>query len=261
MRGAITYLLSGLVHIAALSWFSGVGDRDPAPLATTQGRASIQLISSVTATPTPTPDEELEAVRDPLHPEPERREAKAQAEREPAEPQKSKQPRDLIAGDASTAAIEPTAKPQPAPPSKEPLEDAPADPPRRKPTVKSDADPANVVDATSTASVGSEAFNGTEYDDLPRMAAANAPPPYPQEAYREGRQGVVRLRVSITASGTVSAIAIDASSGVPALDESAVSTVRGWRFQPALRRGVAVSMDAIVPIRFSIRAAAKAAKK
>jgi protein TonB len=261
MRIAIAYFLSGLVHVGALSWISGVGDRGPIALPITRGRASVQLISSAAAAPQPAPEEELEWLRDTLNPEPKKTEAKARPELEPSKFEVSKREHEIIAAEASTEAFEPPPAPQPIEPKQKLLEDELAEPPRRRrPTLKSENDPASVADAASTASIGSEAFNGAEFDDLPRQAAANAPPPYPHDAYRDGRQGLVRLRVTISTAGTVSAISVDSSSGVPSLDDSALSTVRSWRFQPALRRGVPVSMDAIVPIRFSIRSGVKAEK-
>lgn len=70
--------------------------------------------------------------------------------------------------------------------------------------------------------------------------AGNAPPPYPASARRLGEQGEVRLDVHVGADGTVLEVALRASSGSPALDRSAMDTVRRWRFRPATVDGQAV---------------------
>ncbi len=196
-----------------------------------------------------------------MQPEPQKKEPKPRPELEPSKLEISKREYEIMAAEMSTEAFEPRPTPRPIEPKhKLPEADLAEPSPRRKRTLKNEDDPASVAETVSSAALGSEAFNGTEFDELPRQAAANTPPPYPQDAYRSGRQGVVRLRVRISSTGTVSAISVDSSSGHPSLDESALSAVRSWRFQPATRRGVPISLDAIVPIRFSIRTAAKAAK-
>lgn len=258
MRLAIAYFLSGVVHIGALSWFSGMADRLPEALPTTQGRASVKLVSSSAAAPRHDPDDDFERLREAVLTENRDRQTASPPELEPGPIEIPKRDFEILASQAAVDRFDVTVSPPPAAPKHELADDEFAESPlKRKAVHKKPDDLASLADRAAVDSVGSEAFNGTEFDDLPRKAAANTPPPYPEDAYREGRQGTVQLRVSITAVGTVSAISVYKSSGVASLDKSALTTVRSWRFQPALRRGVAVAMDAIVPIRYTIRGGGK----
>jgi periplasmic protein TonB len=107
--------------------------------------------------------------------------------------------------------------------------------------------------ATSAAGSAGNAGGG-QVDQAASPVASNPVPPYPADALARGVEGLVLLRVRIGADGTVEAATIDQPSGTPSLDESALSTVRHhWHFEPATRCGVAVSYEAILPIRFTIR--------
>lgn len=68
-------------------------------------------------------------------------------------------------------------------------------------------------------------------------AASNRKPPYPRLSRSNEEQGTVVLRVLVKADGTAGAVEIKNSSGYPLLDESARSTVQGWRFKPATADG------------------------
>jgi periplasmic protein TonB len=109
-----------------------------------------------------------------------------------------------------------------------------------------------VADRVAKAAPASEEIQGT-VDDLPQKLPVNPPPPYPADAVAARQEGTVTLRVTISAEGRVTASSIYASSGVPSLDDSALSTVRRWVFAPARRGGRAVPFEVLVPIEFSIR--------
>jgi protein TonB len=110
------------------------------------------------------------------------------------------------------------------------------------------------TDAVTVAASSGNAGGG-QVDQAPSAAASNPVPPYPADALARGIEGLVLLRVRIGADGRVEEAAVNRSSGTPSLDESALSTVRRqWRFEPATRGGVAVSYEALLPIRFTIRA-------
>ena len=81
----------------------------------------------------------------------------------------------------------------------------------------------------------------------------NPPPLYPRLAKRLGQQGVVRLEVFVSASGTAEEVKVAIGSGHEMLDEAALETVRGWRFAPGLRNGQPVGMWVRVPIRFALQ--------
>ncbi len=100
----------------------------------------------------------------------------------------------------------------------------------------------------STADAG-----GAAVDRLPRKLQANPAPPYPPDAYARRQEGRVLLEVQVNRRGLVDGISVSQSSGVASLDEAALKTVRGWRFEPARRAGKPVSAVVIVPVRFVIR--------
>ena len=84
---------------------------------------------------------------------------------------------------------------------------------------------------------------------------ANPLPPYPLVARRLGMEGVVLLEVVVAPDGHAAEVRVARSSGYPALDESALTTVRErWRFIPAHRDGVPVESRVTVPIRFRLEA-------
>jgi protein TonB len=81
---------------------------------------------------------------------------------------------------------------------------------------------------------------------------SDRPPAYPEIARRRGQQGLVLLRVNVSAVGMAVAVAVAESSGYPSLDSAALSAVQQWQFVPALRGGVPVAAVAEVPIRFRL---------
>lgn len=85
------------------------------------------------------------------------------------------------------------------------------------------------------------------------VAALNNPkPPYPLAARRLGIEGRVVLRVHVLADGRCDDVQLARSSGSALLDESALSTVRRWRFLPATRGGTPVAASVNVPISFRL---------
>jgi TonB family protein len=70
--------------------------------------------------------------------------------------------------------------------------------------------------------------------------ADNQAPDYPPWAQDAGEQGVVRLKLFIAADGRVRNVVLTQSSGYADLDASARAAAMGWRYQPAMRKGVAV---------------------
>lgn len=91
----------------------------------------------------------------------------------------------------------------------------------------------------------------------PRFDAAyldNPAPPYPPLARRMGEQGNVVLRVLVSSVGTAEQVALKSSSGSMRLDQSALETVKRWRFVPARQGTEAVAAWVLVPISFSLGA-------
>lgn len=89
----------------------------------------------------------------------------------------------------------------------------------------------------------------------PRSDAAylnNPRPAYPLAARRRGDQGTVLIRVLVTTEGLAAGVSLEKTSGHPALDESALSAVKSWRFVPARQGGQAIESPYVVPIVFKV---------
>lgn len=80
----------------------------------------------------------------------------------------------------------------------------------------------------------------------------NPAPPYPLEAREKGWQGVVILRVLVDKTGYTIKVDKEKSSGYDILDESALKTVKSWRFRPAQLGALPVESLVRIPIRFEL---------
>ena len=79
-------------------------------------------------------------------------------------------------------------------------------------------------------------------------------PPYPREAFRQGLQGQVLLKILVDTDGTPLDVAVSTSSGHRSLDEAARRFVlKHWRFKPAMRDGHPVQAYGMVPIDFTLQ--------
>ena len=79
-------------------------------------------------------------------------------------------------------------------------------------------------------------------------------PRYPRAARRAGWEGTVVLRIAINSGGAVEKVKTQESSGFPALDESAMQSVKTWRFDPAKDGEFPVPSTVDLPIRFDLEA-------
>lgn len=89
----------------------------------------------------------------------------------------------------------------------------------------------------------------------PRFDAAyldNPAPHYPPMSRRLGEQGKVMLHVLVNADGSAAQVELKTSSGAARLDQSALDTVKRWRFIPAKLGNQAVSGWVQVPILFTL---------
>jgi TonB family protein len=82
--------------------------------------------------------------------------------------------------------------------------------------------------------------------------AQNPKPVYPLEAREKGYQGEVLLKVEVLSNGRVGQIEVKKSSGYDILDQSALATVRQWRFIPARKGEVAIPFWVNIPIKFQL---------
>lgn len=83
-----------------------------------------------------------------------------------------------------------------------------------------------------------------------RPLAGNAEPKYPAAALRAGVGGTVVVYAELDAKGVPIEVRVAKRSGERDLDRAALSAVRQWRFEPAMRDGKAVASAVRVPVDF-----------
>ena len=163
-------------------------------------------------------------------------------------------------------------RPEPLPVRKTPAPTPPQAPPQVPPPLPQpavvsgkpvdEARPASITAAAAPATAPAaarvtEGLASTAAGPFPREAAAaapqrtgprfdaswsgNAPPPYPAMARRMGDEGEVRLDVHVGPDGWVTDVRLKKSSGSRLLDQTAIDTVKKWRFSPATVDGKPVA--------------------
>jgi protein TonB len=121
--------------------------------------------------------------------------------------------------------------------------------PRQAPRTPLASVPVAAVEVPRVASASA----GAQVDQLPQRDVKNRVPAYPPQAYAQGLEGRVVLEVQLDETGRVTTLRVWQGSGYRPFDDSAVATVRTWRFTPARREGKAVPYTIRVPVRFAIR--------
>lgn len=91
------------------------------------------------------------------------------------------------------------------------------------------------------------------YGDAPPKFTYQPSPVYPRTARTRGIEGTVLLRLEVEASGRVASVEVARSSGHPALDAAAVTTVRTWRCTARTRGGEPVASTETLPVHFRLR--------
>lgn len=81
----------------------------------------------------------------------------------------------------------------------------------------------------------------------------NPKPSYPAISRRLSEQGRVVLRVHVEADGRAAEVQLHTSSGSPRLDQSALDTVRRWKFVPARLGQTPTAAWVLVPIAFTLK--------
>ncbi len=84
----------------------------------------------------------------------------------------------------------------------------------------------------------------------PAVLIYKVSPDYPDSWKRQGIQGVVHLRATITKEGTVRDVAV--IDGVPPLVKSAETAFKQWRYKPTTVDGVPIDVQTAVAISFSL---------
>jgi len=115
--------------------------------------------------------------------------------------------------------------------------------PASAPAAEAQAKPTNTK-AADTQPYQSPSFNAAYLN--------NPAPKYPSVSRRLGEQGLVLLRVQVTADGAAESVELQTGSGSSRLDQAALEAVKKWQFIPAKRGEQSVSASVVVPIRFSL---------
>jgi periplasmic protein TonB len=106
--------------------------------------------------------------------------------------------------------------------------------------------PAASISASAAAPVPTQPRFDADYLDNPK-------PPYPAISRRLNEQGRVVLRVHVNASGNAADVQLHTPSGSPRLDQSALDTVRRWKFVPAKLGQEPIAAWVLVPIAFTLK--------
>lgn len=158
----------------------------------------------------------------------------------------------------------------PPPPSPEPAPSAPPPPkvakkpeppkavvppaPKPAPAPRAFEPPINLNPGTLSDAPQQQARAPSSSENANSFSVLYGPiPPYPAAARSRGQEGRVVLEVVIGIDGVPTDVAVARSSGVSLLDDSALATVKTWRFRNDSGRALPVT----VPIVFELRAAAK----
>ena len=114
--------------------------------------------------------------------------------------------------------------------------------------------PAPTIVAKAPAAVNAAGRAETLEPPHFNVAYLNNPrPAYPPIARRLGLEGLVVLRVQVSAAGAPEQVAVAQTSGAPVLDEAALKAVQVWTFVPARRGDTPVAHVVDVPIRFQLK--------
>ncbi len=118
---------------------------------------------------------------------------------------------------------------------------------------------ADIIEMLQAAAVAkgkgpmSQATFASPGQGLPPTIVESTPAPYTESALAGKIEGTVVLMVLVRRDGSVGAASV--SKGLEAsLDESALRTVREWKFAPAMRQGKTVEVVLEVEVRFRLPA-------
>jgi TonB family protein len=86
----------------------------------------------------------------------------------------------------------------------------------------------------------------------PQPSRGNPQPKYPREARKDGKTGLVRLKVIVTADGHLDDIQL--VDGEAPFADAALQAVRKWRYQPAQLKGENIAVRRVIEVYFKLRA-------
>jgi protein TonB len=108
------------------------------------------------------------------------------------------------------------------------------------------------VETPTTSSTAIQAVTGNRV--LPKSRTSNPEPDFPAAEKHLHHEGIVLLEISVDATGHPTDVKVLKTSGFPALDESARSTVlTRWRFTPGMLEGQPAPMVTRLNVQFRCR--------
>ena len=146
-------------------------------------------------------------------------------------------------------------KPTPAPTQKEALKEK-TPPPSKDKDAPAIPVPAQIPQSSAqpvAPSSGGVASAPTADADYKAAYLQNPKPPYPPLAFRARIEGKVTLLAEVLPDGRAGQVKVLESSGHEMLDQSAMSTVKKWKFTPARKDGVIITQAVRIPITFSLK--------
>jgi len=96
-------------------------------------------------------------------------------------------------------------------------------------------------------------------DVTPPRRTFTPDPPYPEGAGAYRKQGVVRLLIVVNRQGNVIDVQEISAPLGDGFDESAIETVKGWKFTPAMRGSAPITVRIMVEVSFRLRLEGKPA--
>jgi len=87
---------------------------------------------------------------------------------------------------------------------------------------------------------------------IPPSIAYRVLPQYPMSALQKGLEGAVLLSVYVGLSGQPEQVQVKSSSGLAEFDQSAISAVSQWKFNPASQAGAALASWFEIPVSFKL---------
>lgn len=89
----------------------------------------------------------------------------------------------------------------------------------------------------------------------PMQLVSGSGPTYPVLAKAEGTEGMVKVRYGVSVDGRVVNAQIDTAEPAGVFEDAALTAVRSWRYNPALKDGEPVAVENVVStVRFELTA-------
>jgi protein TonB len=161
--------------------------------------------------------------------------------------------------------VQPSAASAPTPPEAEPLPETPTPQPQSQPEPQATPKPAPQPQPTTAKQAQSQqprpatqpiavAAAPMATPDVGPKPTSSPKPPYPPSAFKAKQEGRVVLELEVLEDGAVGQVRLTQTSTVESLDESALATVKKWKYLPAQKGGKIVKQWIRVSILFEVKA-------